>query len=72
MELLSRMDSSVCIVIRLWVGRPGFVSRQGQTGSGDYPYSYRMVKGPGREDQSPPSSVEVKKAWNYISTPPYV
>jgi hypothetical protein len=31
------------------------------------------VKRPGREaDHSPPSSVEVKNAWSYTSTPPYV
>jgi hypothetical protein len=31
------------------------------------------VKRPVREaDLSPPSSVEVKNAWNYTSTPPYV
>jgi hypothetical protein len=29
------------------------------------------VKRPGREaDHSPPSSAEVKNAWNYTSTPP--
>jgi len=31
------------------------------------------VKRPGREaDHSPPSSAEVKSAWMYTSTPPYV
>jgi hypothetical protein len=31
------------------------------------------VKRPGREaDHSPPSSAEVKNAWSYTSTPPYV
>jgi hypothetical protein len=31
------------------------------------------VKWPGGEaDHSPPSSAEVKSAWNYTSTPPYV
>jgi hypothetical protein len=31
------------------------------------------VKWPGREaDRSPPSSAEVKNAWSYTSTPPYV
>jgi hypothetical protein len=30
------------------------------------------VRRPGREaDHSPPSSAEVKNAWNYTSTPPY-
>jgi hypothetical protein len=29
------------------------------------------VKRPGREaDRSPPSSAEIKNAWNYTSTPP--
>jgi hypothetical protein len=49
-----------------------------QTGSGAYQASYPMcktvisawVKRPGREaDHSPPSSVEVKNAWSYTSTP---
>jgi len=31
------------------------------------------VKRPGREgDHSPPSSAEIKNAWSYTSTPPYV
>jgi len=31
------------------------------------------VKRPGREaEQSPPSSVEVKNTWSYISIPPHV
>jgi hypothetical protein len=30
------------------------------------------IKRPGREaDHSPPSSADVKNAWNYTSTPPY-
>jgi hypothetical protein len=51
-----------------------------QNGSGAHPVSYPMgtggalslgVKRPGREaDHSPPSSAEVKNAWNYTSTPP--
>jgi len=52
-----------------------------KTGSGAYPASYPMgtgalslgVKRPGREaDHSPPSSSEVKNAWNYDSNPQYV
>jgi hypothetical protein len=32
-----------------------------------------VVKRPGRKaDHSPPSSAEIKNAWSYISTPPYV
>jgi hypothetical protein len=31
------------------------------------------VKRPGREaDNTPPSTAEIKNAWNYISTPPYI
>jgi hypothetical protein len=50
-----------------------------QTGSGAHPASYSKgtgdlslgVKRPGREaDHSPPSSAEVKNAWNCTSTPP--
>jgi hypothetical protein len=50
------------------------------TGSGAHPDSYPMVPGtlslgvkrPGREaDHSPPSSSEVKNAWNYTSTLQY-
>jgi len=34
---------------------------------------FPKVKRPGREDNnSPPSSVEVKNAWSYTSTPTYV
>jgi hypothetical protein len=49
-----------------------------QTGAGAHPSSYLIgtrgtfpgVKRPGREaDHSPPSSVEVKNAWSYTSTP---
>jgi hypothetical protein len=52
-----------------------------QTGSGPHPASYRMgaggsfpgVRRPGREaDHSPPCSAEVKNAWSYTFTPPYV
>jgi hypothetical protein len=52
-----------------------------QTGSGVHPTSYKMgtagsipgVKRQGREaDHSPPTSAEVKKMWNYTSTPLYV
>jgi hypothetical protein len=51
---------------------------RGQNGSGVHPASYPMgtgalslgVKRPGREaEHSPPSSAEVKNAWNYTSTP---
>jgi hypothetical protein len=42
----------------------------------EYIASYPMGIGgpfPGREaDHSPPSSAEVKNAWSYTSTPPYV
>jgi hypothetical protein len=50
-----------------------------QNGSGAHPASYPMntrdsfpgVKRPVNEaDHSPPSSAEVKNAWNYTSTPP--
>jgi hypothetical protein len=50
-----------------------------QTGSGAHPASYPMGTGgdfpwgkwPGREaDHSPPTSIEVKNAWIYTSTPP--
>jgi hypothetical protein len=51
-----------------------------QDGSGAHPASYPMgarcglsmgVKWPGREaNHSPPSSAEVKNAWNYTSIPP--
>jgi hypothetical protein len=52
-----------------------------QTGSGAHLASCPMVTGalspevkrPGREaDHSLPFSAEVKNAWSYISTPPYV
>jgi hypothetical protein len=52
-----------------------------QTGSGAHPASYLMaagssslrVKRSGREtDHSPPSGAEVKNAWSYTSTHPYV
>jgi hypothetical protein len=50
-----------------------------QTGSGTHPASYTMgTRGsfPGGEvereaDHSPPSSVEIKNAWSYTSTPKY-
>jgi hypothetical protein len=51
------------------------------TPSGAHPVSYPMgtrifsqeVKAAGREtDHSPPSSAEIKNAWSYTSTPPYV
>jgi hypothetical protein len=54
---------------------------ESKTDSGTHPASYPMrtggsfpwVKKPGREaDYSPPTSVEVKKTWVYISTTPYV
>jgi hypothetical protein len=50
-----------------------------QTGSGAHPASYPVgtrgpflgIKAVGREaDHSPPSSAEVKNAWNSITTPP--
>jgi len=35
--------------------------------------SFLAVKRPGREtDHSPPSCTEVKNAWSYTCTPPYV
>jgi hypothetical protein len=52
-----------------------------QTGSGAHPAYYAMdtrgsfpgVKLPGREAaHSPPSSAEVKSAWSYTFTPPYI
>jgi hypothetical protein len=51
-----------------------------QTDSRAHPAYYPMgtgvslgVKLPGREaNYSPPSSAEVKNAWSYTSTPPYV
>jgi hypothetical protein len=52
-----------------------------QTSSGAQPASIQQiqedftpeVKRPGREaDHSPPSSAEVKNAWSYTSTSPYV
>jgi hypothetical protein len=53
-----------------------------QTGSGAKPLSYPMgtgalfspaTKRPGREtDHSSPSSAEIKYAWSYTSTSPYV
>jgi hypothetical protein len=50
------------------------------TGTGAHPASYSMhtggsfhgVKWPGRADHSLQSSTEVKNAWSYTSTPPYV
>jgi len=52
-----------------------------QTGSGDHPASYPVgIRAPslglkwlGHEaDHSPSSSIKVKNAWSYNSTPPYV
>jgi hypothetical protein len=47
-----------------------------QTSSGSLSVSYQMgTEGfltRDKADHSPPFSVEVKNAWSYISTPPYV
>jgi hypothetical protein len=52
---------------RLW-GPPSLLPK-GQRGGGLFP----RVNRPGREaDHSPSSSDEVKNAWNYTFTPPYV
>jgi hypothetical protein len=82
---LTNRDSSVSIVIRLRAGRTGFDSWQGQgiflftTASRPAPGPNQSlikwapgINRPGREaDHSPPSSTEIKIAWNYTSTPPY-
>jgi len=80
--------SSVTVVTRLRAGRPGLNSRQGQwwnfslchrihTGSvarlASYPMGIREAKQLGREAvHSPQTSAEVKNAWSYTSTHPYV
>jgi hypothetical protein len=70
MNLISR-GSSVSIVTRLWVGRPGGV--QFSAGKGIEGAISSGIRQPGREsDHSPPSSADVKNVWSYISTPPYV
>jgi hypothetical protein len=66
--------------VRFPVGTGNFsLCHRVQNGSGAHPASYPMgigtlsleVKRWGREpDHSPPSSAEVKNAWNYTSTPP--
>jgi hypothetical protein len=51
-----------------------------QTGSGAHPISYPIgtgvlslgIKRPCRADHSSPSSAEIKNAWSYTSTSPYV
>jgi len=51
-------------VTRLWAGRPGFDSPQGQrfqTGSWAHPVSYWMDRRGSEADYSPPSSAEIKK-----------
>jgi hypothetical protein len=77
-------DSSVSIVTSLWVGRPGFDSRQGiflfatksRPALGPHiqwlqGVLYPGVKRPGREaDHPPPSSAGLKNAWSDTSTPP--
>jgi hypothetical protein len=77
----------VIIVTKLRTGLSGFDSCKGrgrtfslrhsvQTASGAHSASYRMgtgIKRPGQEaEHSPPSSAEVKNAWSYTSTLPYV
>jgi hypothetical protein len=82
---MNSLCSSVTIVSKLRVGRPGFDSRQGQgfsslrhrlqTTSDAHLISYTMgtaSSSPGREaDHSPPSSAEVTNAWSYTFTPQY-
>jgi hypothetical protein len=67
--------------VRFPAGAGNFFHQRVQNGSGAHPASYPMGtmgsfpegKAPGREaDHSLPSSVEVKNAWIYTSTPPYV
>jgi len=79
-------NSSERVVTKLWAGRSGFDSWQGQeffslrhhvqTGCGAHLTSYSIgtaVFSPGHEaNHSPPSSAEVKKAWSYTSTSSYV
>jgi hypothetical protein len=67
-------------VVRVPAGAGNFpLHHHVQTGSGAHPVSYPMgTRGsfpvgerPRREaDHAPPSSVEVKNAWSYTSTPP--
>jgi hypothetical protein len=63
-----------------WYGQEFSLVHVVQTGSGAHPVSYPMSPGgsfpeekrQGREaDHSPPTSVEVKKMWIYMFTPPY-
>jgi hypothetical protein len=63
--------------VRVLVGPRIFSSPDVQTGSGVHPTSYTMstgkVKRQGREaDNSPPTSVKIKKTRVYTATPPYV
>jgi hypothetical protein len=66
--------------VRVPVGQEFSLLQIVKTGTGANPTSYPMgtgalsprVKRPGREaDYSFPASAEVKKIWNYTSTPPY-
>jgi hypothetical protein len=62
-------------VVRVPAGAENFsLHHRVQSGSGTHPGSYPMgtrASFPGSEaDHSPPSSVEVKNAWSYKSTPP--
>jgi len=74
------MWSPVNIVTRVRDGRPAFHSQQSQTASGAHiaiQWALRALvprlKQAGREaDHSSPFYAEVKNAWNYTSTPPYV
>jgi hypothetical protein len=86
MYYFSSLSSSVSIVTRLRDRRPWFDFRQGlqvfllataslpALGPTQPPIqSVPWIKRPGREaDHSPPPSAEVKNAWSYTSTPPYI
>lgn len=69
------------VVTRLWAGRPGFVSRPRRNFHFDSPLSVPAPQhthntGLERQDLQADhlfsTSVEVRNAWSYTSTPPYV
>jgi hypothetical protein len=87
-EFYENRRSSVTMVTMLLCGRPenrgSILGRDERfsllhcvwTGSGAHLAYYKMgteVTRPEREpDHSPPTSAEVKNAWSYTATPPYV
>jgi hypothetical protein len=83
MEAVSACETSVNFYQTTWRNIPedshlqdSSHRRNVQAGSGVHPASYPVGTGVHssrrQPDHSPPSSAEVKNAWSFSSTPPYV